>query len=91
MQVLKLTAENGEVTEIHMLNPGEHFPGFGGSRSGLVVGKTASMVIRRITQMGIRDSELDIHDLDAWTIIAHLINAHDSKVTAAVAERVVPA
>lgn len=73
MKVLTLTC-GGETVEIHMLNPGQLFDKFGGSRSGLVVGKTASLITRRISAMGIVDRELDIYDADIWEWLARLIN-----------------
>jgi hypothetical protein len=69
-------------TEIHMLNPGEHFPGFGGSRSGLVVGKTASMILREKSSWGIRDVEYDIHDQTVWEWIAGRINDREDNAAA---------
>jgi hypothetical protein len=78
-----LTVKHGQdITEIHMLNPGEHYPDFGGSRSGLVVGKTASLVLSRRGIMGIHDTELDIYDKNVWAWIARLINDNGGAVTA---------
>lgn len=63
------------VYEIHMLNPREHFPRFGGSRHDLVVGRTASMVVRKhhLASDVIDDTEYDIHEPTIWAWIAKLI------------------
>lgn len=74
MKVLTLKFSDGNTVEVHMLNPGEHFPGFGGSRHDLVVGKTASMVLRRTSRMSRTDSERDIHDPAFWTMIARMLD-----------------
>lgn len=72
---LKPIAERFSV-EIHMLNPGDTFPGFGGSSSGLVVRKTASLVTRTTTSTGTSDVELDIHNPETWQWLARLINTN---------------
>lgn len=65
----------GKVTsEIYMLNPGEGFAGFGGSRGGIVVGKTASLIVRNRQGGQISDIEYDIYDAGVWAWIARLIN-----------------
>lgn len=72
-----LTVELPDMTyEVHMLNPKEHMEGFGGSKSGLVVGKTASLVLRqRQTSAGsLTDTEYDIHDAKVWEAIGKWIN-----------------
>lgn len=70
--------------EIHLLNPKEHMAGFGGSRSGLVVGKTASIVLRTRQKKGgmVKDMELDITDKNFWSLIASLMNDATGDVTA---------
>lgn len=70
--------------EIHMLNKGEVFPGFGGSSKGLIAIKTASMVLRQnLENGGMRtDIEFDIHDSNAWAMLAKMINATDGVFTA---------
>jgi hypothetical protein len=50
----------------YILGPGQMFPGFGGSSSGLLVGKTASLIIRRVGAWGSQDSEYDVNDAGAW-------------------------
>lgn len=74
MKVLTLTFAEGNRLEVHMLNPGEHFPGFGGSRQSLVVGKTASLVLRKIGRTGREDSERDIHDARFWNMIGGMLD-----------------
>lgn len=73
-----------ETMTIHMLNPGQHFPNFGGSRSGLVVGKTASMITQHRTPNALHDVEHDIHDPAIWKFIADCINGKHKGATAAV-------
>src|SRR4051794_3071988 len=81
-----LTAKTGtETIEVHMLNPGEVFPGFGGSCTGLLVGKTASLVTRHISRMGTVDRELDILNLGFWKWIAGVMRG-DEKVDSVVAD-----
>lgn len=60
--------------EVHVLNPRESMPGFGGSRSGLLVGKTASIVTRTIQNGMQTDVERDIHDTFFWKYIVDAIN-----------------
>lgn len=85
MKVLTLRFGEGESIEIHMLNVGDAFEGFGGSRHPLVAGQvfatgkkmrrpTASIVTRRTGPMGIEDKEYDIHDASFWGWIGRLIN-----------------
>jgi hypothetical protein len=83
MLVLSIKTEHTNF-EVHMLNPKEHFPGFGGSRHPLVVGKTASMVVRSVSNVSgvLIDTEYDIHDASIWTWIANLINQNDEVVSA---------
>lgn len=68
-----------------MLNVGEVFDGFGGSKHPLVAGRdfttgekqkkpTASMIIRRRGAMGVHDMEREIHDPDVWHFICRCIN-----------------
>jgi hypothetical protein len=92
MKVLTLKF-NGETTEVHTLNVGDVFEGFGGSRHPLVAGRdwasgqkhkkpTASLVLRRESAMGTEDKERDIHDPQFWAWIARLINATPDGYTA---------
>lgn len=61
--------------EVYILNPGDYFEGFGGSRHGLVVRKTASLIIRTKHQdWGFRDVEYNVNDKEAWKAIAKGIN-----------------
>jgi hypothetical protein len=79
MLVLSIKTDRANF-EVHMLNPKEHFPNFGGSKHALVVGKTASMVIRSeyIESGQLVDDECDINDPVIWAWIADLINNNDS-------------
>lgn len=54
--------------EVYLLNPGNHFDRFGGSRQGLVVRKTASLIVRTHS-MGLRDVEYDLGDEVMWGYI----------------------
>jgi len=58
--------------EIHLLNPGEVFPGFGGSRHGLLVKKTASLIVRRTTSYDLKDTEYDLRDESVWEWLGRL-------------------
>lgn len=82
MHVLTLHMSESRI-EIHMLNPREMFPRFGGSRSGLLVGKTASMITRQI-QHGWSDTERDIHDPFVWDLLARAINGQVEGIKAEV-------
>ena len=50
----------------YVLKPGQHFERFGGSRHGLVVNKTPSLIVRRSGRWGTEDSEYDVHDVGVW-------------------------
>lgn len=63
----------GSNWEVHLLNPGDFFPGFGGSRAGLKVGKTASLVIRELSPWGRKDTEYEVNSDEAWGVIQKLI------------------
>jgi hypothetical protein len=65
--------DNGLTYEIHMLNPGEFFPDFGGSRSGLQVRKTASLIVRERSPWGRKDTEYDISDQSMWRWFSNLM------------------
>jgi hypothetical protein len=87
-----LTLKTGKTTvEVHLLNPGEVFPNFGGSRHGLLVRKTASMVVRTRSPFDCRDVEYDIHDHGVWTWIADIVNrehaAFEAEAPAPVADK----
>jgi hypothetical protein len=56
----------GERRRVYLLNPGDHFERFGGSSRGLVVRKTASLIVSE-SQGGCRsDVEYDINKADVW-------------------------
>ena len=65
---LKCTDEPDTKTRwhIHMLNPGEIFPRFGGSSAGLLVRKTASMIVQRRSPFDCTDTEYSIYDPKIW-------------------------
>jgi hypothetical protein len=89
MKVLTITLPGQVETEIHLLNPGENFPGFGGSRHGLTVRKTASLITRtrHTGPDGFTDDiELDIHEPGVWKWLARLINGEVPGTTAATKE-----
>lgn len=59
--------KNGADTKsVYLLNPGQVFSGFGGSRSGLLVRKTASLIVRESGPAGCYDTEYDIADKKVW-------------------------
>lgn len=86
MKVLTIKTSATTETEIHMLNPRECMPRFGGSRSGLVVGETASLVTRAKTAGMQQDVEREITDPFIWDYIARCING-EIKVTATVIDK----
>ena len=56
--------------QIHLLNAGQHFRRFGGSSHGLLVRKTASLIVREIDEAyGITDTEYDVNDKAVWDSI----------------------
>lgn len=84
---MTINHSDGSKTEIHTLNPGEAFEGFGGSSRPLVVmGKTAS-IITRTTGVGISDYERDIYDPNFWEWIAKLINNSDGTAAASMPDK----
>lgn len=75
--VLRVHKEGSFTVEIHLLNPGQTFPFFGGSSRGLTVRKTASMIVRtKHPMVGIRDLETEIHDMSIWQWVSGLVNEH---------------
>lgn len=56
-------------TRVYLLNPGDHFQGFGGSRHALIVKKTASLITRTTGPWGLRDLESDLACPSAWGAI----------------------
>jgi len=82
--VLTVNLGHGNINEVYMLNPHERFPFFGGSRRGLVVGKTASLIIRERSPNTTRDAERDITSEAFWAWIAKLINSSSGKARASI-------
>lgn len=60
---------------VYMVNPGEAFHGFGGSRHALPVKKTASMIVRTLGPMGLNDCEYDINDKSTWLALMNVARA----------------
>jgi len=78
-KVLTIKYGSGRACEVHMLNVGEVFPNFGGSRHGRRVTNGASMITRYIG-MTQTDTDRAISDKEMWAEIARLINGgHDAK------------
>ena len=71
--------------EVHLLQPGQTFPGFGGSRQGLTVRKTASVITRSKDVHGIRDVEWDATDADLWGWVQSLLRNPDFVQTGTIA------
>ena len=67
-----------------MINAGGHMPGFGGSRTGLTVGKTASLVVRNKNtgSATVSDTEYDIHDPNVWAAVARWVNDCSGEIKA---------
>lgn len=69
--------------EVYLLPPKAVFDGFGGSRSGLLVGNTPSLVVRTRGGGVVRDVEYDLADKGIWQhVIAeglvHFHTLHDN-------------
>lgn len=84
--VYKEEGETIETIEVTLLNVGQIFEGFGGSKHPLVAGRdfatgtkdkkpTASIIVRRTSRMGLHDKEYSIQDPDFWTWVKNLMNA----------------
>jgi hypothetical protein len=52
--------------EIHVLKPGQIFEGFGGSRHGIMIRGSPSLILREHLQGQVLDYEFDVDDLSAW-------------------------
>jgi hypothetical protein len=61
--------------ELYILQPGQKFEGFGGSRAGLLVKGTASLIVRDYHGGSRQDYEKNVNDADAWRAIRELIAA----------------
>lgn len=77
--VLTITFDSGSTTEVHMVNPGEPFHGFGGSSQALVPQVTASLILRRRSaEVGdTYDTEHNIHDPAVWTMLARMMGDNE--------------
>jgi hypothetical protein len=76
--ILTLAIKEGKHrTEVYLLNPGECFPRFGGSRHGLIVRKTASLIIRSNSGYDMKDTEYDLADPGAWNHLRKLLGNPD--------------
>ena len=84
MKVLTIHLGDTETTEVHLLNVGEVFANFGGSRHDLRAGydfdtrrkqrpQTASMILRQHGKTGFWDKEMAITEPAFWDWIAKLI------------------
>lgn len=73
--VITVKHEDGGTTEVFVLNPGEIFVEFGGSRHNLRVNKTASIILRRQGPWGLTDTEYDVYNAGVW----EWINEHMQK------------
>lgn len=93
IMTIRFSGSTDEATEVHLLNVGDIFEGFGGSRHQLVAGHdfntgkrhkkpTASLILRRRSRMGCEDVERDIHDPQFWSWIARIINGEIGGITA---------
>lgn len=68
-------------SEVHILNPGDCFDGFGGSSRGLVVRKTASLIVREVgPSFGLNDTEYNVNDKKAWARIAKQLRTEGVEV-----------
>jgi len=78
-KVMTIKTEHS-TTEVHLLSPGENFPGFGGSKRGLVVGKTPSLITRQYDHKSgsMNDIEHALNSKTAWDKIKTLISKAES-------------
>lgn len=75
-------------TDIYLLDPGQCFDRFGGSRHGLVVRKTGSLVVSHTDSFGQQDTEHALNSeraLQFWAHVARRIAAGDTVVPPGVA------
>jgi len=78
--VLTVTLGAGHKVNLYMLNPGDHFPGFGGSRTGYVCGRTATLIMQEQSPMMTNDVACDIFEPSVWQWIAKHINTDPSGI-----------
>lgn len=71
-------------TDVYVLNPGQRFDRFGGSSTGLVVEKTASLIVSRTDEAGGRyDAEYAVNDAKAmnfWSYLTERVDKGDRLV-----------
>jgi hypothetical protein len=62
--------------EVYILNEGEVFKGFGGSKRGLLVQRGASLIIRRYDHESgsMEDGEHDVNDPGIWKSLVNIMN-----------------
>lgn len=65
--------------EVHLLNVGQTFAGFGGSSASHLVTKTASMIIRKKSAAGHEDTEYDIDHPGIWLWLSRLLDESKCK------------
>lgn len=63
--------------EIYLLNPGNCFAGFGGSSAGLLVRKTASLIVRNTAGGMCNDTEYSVNDKRIWNAIFRAAHKED--------------
>jgi hypothetical protein len=82
--VLEYSIRGGTV-RAYVLSPGERFPRFGGSSAGLLVRKTASLIVSRVQNGCQRDDEYAANDRAVWDalkaeMIASLAQAEENNM-----------
>jgi hypothetical protein len=78
--VLTVTLGAGHKVNLYMLNPGDHFANFGGSRTGYLCGKTATLIMQECSPMTTHDVACDIFEPSVWQWIAKHINTDPSGI-----------
>jgi len=90
-KVLTLTFAEGatEEIEVHVLNVGDRFPGFGGSRHDLIVKGGPSIVVRRYGGPAdtLEDKEYGIADPEFWAWMGRLVAEPGTGITATAEEQ----
>lgn len=60
---------DNERVQVYILKPGDTFERFGGSRHGLTVSTTPSLIVSITSAGGKRDLEYNLHAVDIWRSI----------------------
>lgn len=76
--IMTIVHSERQKSELFLLKPGDLFEEFGGSRHGLLVRKTPSVVVSRVLEHSRDDSEYDASDPKVWQWVNERIQAGDT-------------